>query len=158
MKNLILILTLLLSCLGMDAHEKTTRKGKLQAAPAKEQTAAAVAPSDTLSAESGEIVLAGYEKPLRSRRESLFATNNTASAVRAIEMELTYLDASGRMLHKRTLWTNVTLPAGETRNVNFPSWDKTQSFYYEGGAHPMRAQGTSYDIRAKVLRYVIRTD
>ena len=157
MKKLTLILTLLLACLSMDAHEKTTRKGKLQMEPAKEQTAS-VTPSDTLSAEPGEIVLAGYEKPLRSRRESLFATNKTDAPVRAIELELTYLDATGRMLHKRTLWANVTLPTGETRNVNFPSWDKTQSFYYEGGAHPMRAQGTAYDIRAKVLRYVIRRD
>lgn len=96
------------------------------------------------------ILLSGYDKPLRARREVLFVTSSLPDTIAGVEVELTYTDASGHRLHKRSVTLLSPIPPGETRRVDFPSWDTQCSFYYIEGRPPSRASGTPYRLRVTV--------
>lgn len=95
--------------------------------------------SDTVCPDSGMIVAAGFEKVLRSSRESVFITNNTSRPLEALKLDITYKDMRGRMLHRNAMWVEAEIPAGETRMVSFPSFDRQNLFYYHLSPLPSRA-------------------
>lgn len=100
---------------------------------------------------AGEISLAGYDKPLRSRKETIFVSNALAdsSSITALRLTITYRDSQGRQLHKTSRWIQADIPHSETRQLSFPSWDTQQSFYYRLSKKP-RTTATPYDITATV--------
>jgi len=99
----------------------------------------------------------GYDKPLRSRRESFFVTNNSDSTVCGIAFTINYFDTQRRQLHSDKKNIVVELPAGETRQVSYSSWDKQQSFYYVRSAVPQRAeQATPYEVTIRVDTLFVR--
>lgn len=107
--------------------------------------------ADTLSLPSDSILhLSGYDKPLRSSRESLFVTNRTCRTIKEISFDVEYLDRHGRQLHKRRVTVRCDIPSGQTRRVEFPSWDTQHAFYYRLSTKPQRADGAPYDIRCTV--------
>ncbi|MDE5799585.1 MAG: FxLYD domain-containing protein [Paramuribaculum sp.] len=117
---------MLLHSITADA-QRTTRRG---VKPSHRPTATATA-ADTLFSPGDSVVsLSGYDKPLRSRRETFFVTNASARSISAIDVTLEYFDSSGRQLHRRTITIPVDIPAGETRKVDTPSWDTQLTFYY----------------------------
>lgn len=138
----------------LGAGAQRTLRGKLRAAKHAE------IPSDTVSTSLDTVVVApgehlldinGYDKPLRSRRETFFATNNSNRAVAAIAFTITYLDGSDRQLHAASHHSAVSIPTRETRQLSLRSWDVQNAFYYRRSSVPQRAdQATPYDVRISV--------
>ncbi len=148
MKYLVVLIFLVYSFTAY--ADKTTRRG-LKVAPAKET----VVKSDTLDLfvpSPGMIRLSGYDKPLRSTKESIFVTNASRRTLRFIDLEITYFDESGRQMHKRNIKLSVNIPGGETRQLTFPSWDKQRNLYYVRSGKPRISDGTPYSISAKVIQ------
>jgi len=55
------------------------------------------------------------------------------------------------MLHSASHNVGADIPAGETRQMSIPSWDKQFNFYYRRSATSQRAeQATPYDVSIKV--------
>lgn len=145
----------LLAAVVLGAGAQRTLRGKLRAAAPVEVAApdTASAALDTVVAAAGEhlVDINGYDKPLRSRRETFFATNNSDRDVAAMSFTISYLDGSQRQLHATShRWENP-IPARGTRQVNLRSWDVQNAFYYRRSTVPQRAaQATPYDVRITV--------
>lgn len=103
--------------------------------------------ADTVSVDSGDILFSGYDKTLRSRKESVFVTNHSGHDACSISFEIEYRDMNGRQLHRECHSIDCDLPDGQTRLLVFPSWDKQQVWYYYL-SRPARtsAQGTPYKV------------
>lgn len=158
----LLAASLLLTALPASA-DKTLRgrlkvdRGALQALT--DSTARLTQRFDTLrSVTPSAVRLSGYDKPLTSRTESIFVTNRLGGEITEIEIRLTYSDMSGRMLHETVRSVRTIIPAGETRRVEFPSWDRQQSFYYHRGRKPRTAGVSPYDVRCEVISCVVPAD
>ena len=149
---------IVLSALCMSASAKrTTRRGLVpQQSP---QTAAAqVQVTDTIAApEPHTVDINGYDKPLRSRREVFFATNNSGRDIDALAFTINYFDSKNRQLHKAHHNLNVDIPAGETRQVSVRSWDSQCNFYYIHSAVPQRVEkATAYRVTIAVDTLFVR--
>ena len=85
---------------------------------------------DTLHTPEAAVTITGYDKPLRSMRETFFVVNNTGRRLTAVKVTLTYHDMQGHQLHVSSHEIACDIPGGETRNASVPSWDRQRSFYY----------------------------
>lgn len=156
--NLRIALTAILTALSSTfCHpvEDVTRtgRGRLRSDTRRFQREAV---ADTLrGAMIDSLTVAGYDKPLRSRNESLFIVNHTKADLQTVVIEITYTDPKGRQLHKAVNRIRENIPAGETRLVKFPSWDVQQAFYYWRSPRPTRAaQATPYRVEIKVIEAI----
>lgn len=93
--------------------------------------------------------VSGYDKPLRSRHETMLVTNCGDQDVDSLYLTIDYIDLQGRQLHRRGLWVAVDLPTGETRQITFPSWDVQCSYVYRYSPVPRRLH-TPYDVTVSV--------
>ena len=84
----------------------------------------------TLHTPEAAVTITGYDKPLRSMRETFFVVNNTGRRLTAVKVTLTYHDMQGHQLHVSSHEIACDIPGGETRNASVPSWDRQRSFYY----------------------------
>lgn len=139
---------MLMSALSVSA-DKTTRKN-LKVLP-KVDRQVVTDSLDFFTPSPGMIRLTGYDKPLRSYRESIYVSNPSRRTLRYINLEITYFDESGRQMHKRNVKLQVKIPGGETRQLTFPSWDKQRNLYYVKSGKPRTSDGTPYSISAKVI-------
>lgn len=112
--------------------------------------------ADTLrGAVLDSVLVAGFDKPLRVGRESMFVTNGTADTIAGMGIEVEYLDMSGRQLHRAAHPVRCLIPPAQTRRVEIPSFDRAGAFYYRLSAVPRRAtQATPFDVRVTVT-YII---
>ncbi len=159
------LLTSLMIITGSEADagpaRQSTRQSTLRKLPPSRQNDDGMSLpefTDTVVCGKEDIVLRGFHKPLRSRRESMFATNNTTRHVAALIINMTYTDTKGRTLHSQRRTVKVDLPGGETRRLDFPSWDRQQVFYYCRSAEPPRADGTPFDVRCRVDSLIVNTE
>ena len=152
MRKAILLLFSVIVALSAQAWDRPTpgkpsRQGRRQAA---EQVFPAAL--DTV-ASPDSVKVAGFEKQLRSTRESMFVTNHTARPIEWMELEVAYLDMKDRMLHKATHEVEVEIPAGETRMIDIPTFDRQQLFYYyKTGVSSRAKQATPFKVAVKVRR------
>ena len=103
-------------------------------------------PFDTIKAYDGSIRFSGYEKTLRATKETVLVSNVIEDRdISAIIFTVTYNDKSGRLLHKRRLTVHQDIPAGETRKIDFPTWDRQMTFYYCGSPRP-RVSAIPYNV------------
>lgn len=105
--------------------------------------------ADTVIPGADDIRLSGYDKPLRSSRESVFISNLTGYEIISFVLTTVYFDMQDRQLHQSSNRINMTVPAGETRLATYPSWDRQRSFYFHGSSEP-RSSAIPYDIRQRV--------
>ena len=126
--------------------DRTTRRGLKAVAPTAVNAVAMR--HDTVTPSPGMIDVAGYDKPLRSSRETLFVTNRSSRTLKGVELRIIYLDAKGRQLHEAVHW----LLAAETRRLSFKSWDLQRTFYYRLTGRPRTSDGTMYDVSIRPLR------
>lgn len=152
---LVMTALLILSAALPAAGRKVTTTRPVTAAKAAKiaKAAANEAPAvtvDTIAAGDSTLRLAGYDKPLRSRHESLLITSLVDDTVVGATFTITYLDLQGRTLHERDVTVNALVPPGETRLVDFPSWDRQQAFYYHRGPKPRSAAVTPYDVSIRM--------
>lgn len=162
MKSVVAIILTALSLMlsvTQTAHADRTLRGKLR--PDKGMLRAnddstTQAGFDTIfSPADSLLVTAGYDKPLNSRTESLFITNRLDRELTEVTLRLYYSDAKGRMLHEATRKLRVIIPSGATRRVEFPSWDRQQTFYYLHGRKPRTANVSPFDVDCKVESAVV---
>lgn len=132
--------------------QTTTRHGLKPKNDAVEAVASASALIDTVANPAAHTVdINGYDKPLRSRRETFFVTNNGDRPTSSLAVTITYYDSSRRQLHRRHASLPLVIPVGETRQASLKSWDEQLSFYYLRSAVPSRAdQATPYDVKISV--------
>lgn len=146
MKRTTLILAIATIALtAAPAKRQRTTRGSLRA----DNVETAVCTDSVVALRATDISLAGYDKPQRTRRETIFATNASPDSlsVKSIKLTITYRDSRGRQLHRRSVWIEAEIPPGQTRQLSFPSWDTQQSFYYRLSRQP-RSTATPYDITA----------
>lgn len=136
--------------------QRTTRKN-LRPLPAAAQTENTG--FDTIvNINPDDILLTGYDKPLRSNKETIFVTNHTDRRILSITLRIDYSDMKGRQLHSRETTVNCDIPPHQTRQLTFRSWDAQQSFVYHRSQRPRRADFSPYDIRTAICRYVAAND
>ncbi len=151
MRNLLLILLLsLLAFAASGRRPDRTTRGKLRPVPVTD-----VAVADTVMCADSMIAVAGYDKPLRSRFETVFITNQTSRFLEKAELTLRYTDMQGRQLHEVTRWIRCDIPSGETRMVTFTSWDRQFSFYYHLTRPPRTPSVTPYDVSCTPRRLIL---
>lgn len=104
------------------------------------------------------VVVSGYDKALRSRKESFFVTNRLDVAGTIVKVDLTigYYDMKGRELTSRRASVDCDIPPGSTRNMTIPAWDTQQSFYYHRSQRPRRAVATPYNVKFTIDRVVVK--
>ncbi len=105
---------------------------------------------DAVGNQDSLVVISGYDKPLRSSKETLFATNRSDRALQRMALTIAYYDTQGRLIHKRSCMLPARIPAGESRQLSFSSWDIQQSFYYLNSRKPKVSGAVPYDIAVKV--------
>lgn len=148
MKKLTIFAIAILIFSFISAAQRTTRKGlkaaqtEVEVAPIKQSVFDTIAPPA-----AHQVDFNGYDKPLRSRRETFFATNNSNDSIAAMAFTITYYDSRRRMLHSAKHKVSIDIPAGETRQVSLKSWDSQFNFYYIRSAVPQRTKNaTPYEI------------
>ncbi len=155
---LILLATVLSAATQKSSTRTPARLRPLAAAPSAESDSCltdtlipAIAPAEPIP-----VKFYGYDKKLRSTKETFFISNTDsfATVTRAC-LTLEYFDAQGRLLHTRRRGINLDLKPGKTEMVDIPSWDRQQSFYYRGSQRP-RVSAVPYDIRISVDTLLLR--
>ncbi len=102
-----------------------------------------------------DVKLSGYDKPLRTNRETILVTNSTADTLSGLSITIKYSDMQGRQLHERTDTLPAVIPPGETRMLRLSTWDTQHSYYYHRGQQPRTANVTPYDIIARI-NFILR--
>lgn len=160
MNRLILSMIMMAVCLGCMAlapSDRTTRRGLRVKTP--DASAVSAAPGDTLRNPSvADVKVSGFDKPLRSRFETMFVTNCRPSAIIAICFTIDYTDPSGRQLHQSVRTVRCDIPPGETRQIKFTTWDAQSAFYYVVTGKPRRSEGSPFDIRCRINYVVTATE
>ncbi len=129
----VLVVAALLTILFVGSVHGDTRttRGKLKAIKEKstELTIEEVGELPVLPSDS--LTITGYDKALRSGRESLLLTNYYGRRMTEIVVDLVYNEAeTGRMLHARRVKLACDIPPGETRQAEWSAWDKQNRYYY----------------------------
>jgi len=141
----ILLLALMAALIPADAQRHSSIRKRLRPLDEAVRVPDAVSLPDTVAADSGMVIFSGYEKTLRSTRETVFLTNRSGRLIEGIVFRITYLDSSGRMLHEARRVSHAGVPPGETRRLDFPSWDRQCTFYYSRSPRP-RVPAIPYDV------------
>lgn len=114
-------------------------------------TAAPVAARhDTVTVTRGVLTVSGYEKPLRSTRESALFSNHSERPIRGLSLDLSYTDMKGRELHRRSVKLECDIPPHATRQIYWPTWDRQFTFYYHRSPKPRRGLATPYNVSCRV--------
>lgn len=107
--------------------------------------------SDSISL-AAQISLSGYDKTREANRESLFISNKGPYTLTSLTLLITYTATDGRLYHRRTETVKCHIPAGETRLIDFRSWDRQHSFYYHRSRKPTRTTATPYEVSIRPLK------
>lgn len=152
MRIALLILLVITSVCAADCR-RTTRRGLRPEPVVPSET---VAEGDSVDVAEGDFTLAGFEKPLRSRRESFFVTNNTDRDIISLRVRLIYYDLDDRMLDTRTVDAAVDVAPGETSRVYIRAWDLQDVFYYYRSARPRSGVATPFKVSVTVTGAVAK--
>lgn len=108
---------------------------------------------DTVAAPPADsIAVDGFEKPIRSMRESMTIHNNTSRTVEAVELDLVYTDTGGRMIHRARHTVSAAVPPGESRRIDVPTFDSSATFYYRHSKRPRyTSHATPFDVDVTVI-------
>lgn len=150
MRTLLLIMILAMApAVALTGQNTTRRVPRTSYGRVSEPTATA---ADTLRGSvCDSLRVAGFEKPLRAMRESMFVTNGSSLHIATVRLTIDYLDTLGRQLHRAVHDIDVDLPAGQTRRVEIPSFDRSGVFYYRASALPRGVRrATTFDVAVTV--------
>ena len=139
--------------------DNTLRGRKLRAGSRAMRSGLTVTPPDTVRAPSRDSIQAsGYDKPLRTNRETLLITNAGTTPLEGLSLTISYFDMQGRQLHERTDTLKTRVPPGSTRMIHLSTWDRQHSYYYHRGQKPRTANVTPYDIRCRINFILTRNE
>lgn len=147
----ITLIALAVSAAFVSSDAQRTTRSRLKAGH-KSENHSSKAGYDTVAFATDSLLFpfSGYEKTLRSSKESFFVTNRSDSTVNRISLSITYKDMKGRPLDTRDVDLNVDLPPGETRRVDLRSWDRQNVFYYHLSPVPRSAHATPYRVNIRL--------
>lgn len=146
LRHICLLLTVCLLSAATGAAQRRNSTSR-QLKVAHTGISAPEAMADTVAATGTMVRFVGYDKALRSNKETVFVTNlMTGRDIMHVVFHITYLDMQGRQLHKARKSLYAPVPAGETRRLDFPSWDRQHSFFYAGSPRP-RVAAIPYTVR-----------
>ena len=100
------------------------------------------------------VTLSGYDRNYGKTSESFLVTNSNDGPVAGLEVEITYNDMEGRMLHRRRAVCAVDVPAGETRLVELRTPDRQGSMYYYKSKAP-RKGGMPYRVGIRIVEILV---
>ena len=142
MIRIFVILTIVVASLGWsnELWARRTTRSKLKTPEAT------VSMKGGIAVNPGMLTVDRYDKPLRSRYETMFVTNHTDSVITAVRIRLQYISMEGDTIHEAVRTVNYTLPPKATRRLTFSSWDKQLTMYYHLTDKPSRLKGTPYKI------------
>lgn len=136
-RHLLLLIALLVPFLSVADRKNSIGRRLKPSAFGEAESIICAEPFDTVAADNSMVRFSGYEKTLRSNRETVFVTNLLDSCeIAAVYFTIAYFDSSGRLLHKSHRRHRLAVPAGETRRADLPSWDRQFTFYYAGSPAP----------------------
>lgn len=85
-----------------------------------------------------QIRFSGFDKVLKSNKESFYIKNNTDRTITSIVLYIDYRMPDDRQLTKRFLRLTCRIPAGERRKADIPTFDVQHSYYYKDSTAPKR--------------------
>lgn len=141
-KFLFILISVSLALTSVPALGKRTLRRNLES-PMVEYKAGATA---SVVADSGMVSYSRYDKPLRSRYETVFVSNHTDSFITSLKLHIRYSDMRDNVVHEVTRNITCELLPRSTRHVSFLSWDKQLTHYYYNTEKPSRAKGTPYKV------------
>lgn len=122
------------------ADTRTTRSGKLTLrTDLKDELPQQIAYYDSVSTDS--LRIGGYDKPLRSLRETFFVHNNYSAIISSVSISFTYRSDDGLMLHSRIINIKCNIPPSETRQLSMTAWDRQYAYYYVDTRIKPRSKG-----------------
>ena len=139
---IIISLLLILTCTAVSA-QRTTRRNLTP-------RESVVTTCDTIFSNPLNLIISGYDKPLTSRYETFFVTNNSSLHITSITVEFNYTDINGRQLHSRTAKIDCDIPPQQTRQLKTGSWDTQFNFYYHMSQQPRR-RSTPYKATHRII-------
>lgn len=98
-----------------------------------------------------------YDKKASSDRETFFVDNGSDVDLSELEIEISYFNSAGKLIHKRTVNLTQEFPAKETRKVDIKSWDKQKSFHYINSV-PSSKGSSPYTVRFRILSFLEKPD
>lgn len=104
---------------------------------------------------SEKLTFMAYDKRTSSATETFFVDNGSDSDLKCLEVEISYFNSAGRLIHKRTVELEQEFPSKETRRADVQSWDKQKSFHYVNSV-PSAKGSTPYTVRFKVLSFIVK--
>ena len=102
-----------------------------------------------------QISFSGFDKPQQSNTETFFITNHTDRTMSGVNIYIEYLDSEGRQLNKRFVRLTCSIPPGETRYAEVPTWDKQRAFYYKK-SQASKKGGAPFDVRIDPVAFYLR--
>lgn len=102
---------------------------------------------------SENLTFMAYDKKASSDKETFFVDNGSSVALDIIEVEISYFNSDGSLIHRRSVELQQNFPAKETRKVDIASWDKQKSFHYINSV-PSAKGSTPYTVRFKILSFL----
>lgn len=109
MARILVVLTVIAALVcGGDAWARRTTRSKLKTPEVQSL------PGAEIPVRTGMITVQGYDKPLRSRYETMFVTNHTDSTVTAVRMRLQYISMDGDTIHEAVRVVKCQMPPKAT--------------------------------------------
>lgn len=143
---ILLSVALFMVAIPTDARRKKSTAQKLKLMTENSVSQTVCHPYDTLKGSESMVRFFGYEKGLRSTKESVFVQNRLADRrIEAVWFTISYYDTLGNLLHKRSVKQRAMIPPSSTRRIDFKSWDTQRSFYYYS-TPPTRTTATPYKV------------
>lgn len=155
--RILLMLCLAVSATAIDsAGKKTTIKLKApkeKVSSVKKNHKKTATDKEEFSAVARQLTFTGYDKKANATTETFFIHNNSDQTLTSLELEISYLSESGNLLHKRIVEIDETIPAGESRKIDIPSWDKQKNFHYVKSDAGKKGSAP-FTVRFKVISFV----
>lgn len=102
-----------------------------------------------------QVVFTGFDKTLKNSKESFFIINNTDRVLTGVTLYIDYRTPDGRQLTKRFLKLSCSIPPGETRKADIPTFDTQRSFYYIDSERPKRG-GNPFNVKFDPVAFYLQ--
>jgi len=132
MKSILSLFIILLTVTAYADNRTRTTRRHLKPIIAEEITDTLRQAEPIAAGNPDSLAINGYDKPLRSMRETFFITNHHNMPLHTVILHITYYTMGGEMLHSRDITINALIPPGETRQISTPAWDRQKAYYYIG--------------------------
>ncbi len=148
------LFSVLIALAALSAFADKTTRNKIKPIETQKESA------DSIYTEISEfpdscIILTGYDKPLNADGETIIIINRLDYDIDGLSISIDYQDTKGRQFTKREVNIFTNIPAGETRQAYFRTWDRQHSYYYIK-SRPPRTQATPYTVKCQILKIYIK--